>query len=61
MWHVGMTGSYANIQDETSRHRARPEDHLAPRLVDTGNFSADSYYLGGLETAFMHGPFLVQA
>jgi len=60
-WHVGIAGSYGNTKDGTARHRARPEGHLAPRLVDTGHFASDHYYLAGVETAFAHGPYGIQA
>jgi phosphate-selective porin OprO and OprP len=61
MWHVGMAGSYANVQDEENRFRAKPEANMAPRVVDTGLFASDSYYLGGVETALVHGPYSIQA
>jgi phosphate-selective porin OprO and OprP len=61
LWHVGIGASAANIQDETINYESRPEGHLAQSFVDTGNLNADHYYLGGVETAFVYGPYSLQA
>jgi len=44
-----------------NRFRARPENHLSPRLLDTGSIASDGYNLYGLEAAYGQGPFSVQA
>jgi phosphate-selective porin OprO/OprP len=58
--HLGWSGSFVEPRGEMVRFRARPESHLAPRLVDTGAFSADGQYLMALESALVYGPFSLQ-
>lgn len=42
------------------RFRSKPEAHLAPRVVDTGNFDADSVFLWNAEFALVLDSFSVQ-
>src|SRR5262249_49976005 len=42
------------------RYRSRPESHLAPYLIDTGEIDAHAAGLVGLEAAVVHGPFSLQ-
>lgn len=58
--HLGLAVSERSPEDDLVRFRARPESHLAPRLVDTGTFLADGVTLVGLEAALVEGPFSVQ-
>lgn len=58
--HVGVAYTHQEYKDEV-RFRARPEAHLAPRLVDTGTFSADSGDIVGAELAYVNGPLSLQA
>jgi len=57
--HLGAAYSVRNI-DDTIRFRARPEAHLAPRFIDTGNVLTGTYNLLGLEAAAVWGPFSIQ-
>lgn len=57
--HLGVAYSHREYEDPV-RFRARPEAGLAPRIVDTGEFVADSANLLGLEAAWVHGPFSLQ-
>ena len=52
----------ASSIDESVSFRQRPEVHLAERLVDTGDIAAvDSILKGGVEAAWVSGPFSAQA
>ena len=63
--HVGASVAVegpANAAADTSRFRARPEAHLAGRLIDTGTLSdVDQVTKFGLEGAWVHGPLSLQA
>ncbi len=58
--HFGVAYTHQNYEDDTVRFRARPEVHLAPRLVDTGTFSAEYGDFIGAEAAVVYGPFSLQ-
>lgn len=58
--HVGVAYTHQNYDDDTFRFRARPESHLSPRVVDTGNFAADYGDFFGAEAAWLTGPFSLQ-
>jgi len=58
--HLGASYSHQNYENDTLRYRARPETHLSPRVVDTGNFSAEYGDLIGFEAAWVEGPFSLQ-
>ena len=58
--HLGLSGSYVFSLSESIRYRARPESHLAPYFIDTGEIDAHSAGLVGLEAAVVHGPFSLQ-
>jgi phosphate-selective porin OprO/OprP len=58
--HVGLSGSHVFSPSVTIRYRSRPESHLAPYLVDTGDIDAQMAGMMGLEAAVVHGPFSVQ-
>lgn len=70
LWHVGMSaesGAIPSLTTATTRYSltARPEAHLAPSVVSTAwsNNLTDANYTNALnaETAFVYGPFSVQA
>jgi phosphate-selective porin OprO and OprP len=54
--HLGL-GASIQERDGSLRYRARPEAHLTPRLVDTGNFAGSGSTLLGGELAGVFGPF----
>ena len=58
--HLGLSASYVFSPNESTRYRSRPESHLAPYLVDTGDIDAKMASRVGLEAAVVHGPFSVQ-
>ena len=58
--HLGLAYTHQNYEDDTIRFRAGPEAHLAPRLVDTGTFSAEYGDFIGAEAAVVYGPFSLQ-
>ncbi len=57
--HVGVDYLRRNV-DETISYLSRPEAHLAPSFVDTGDVPADSAQTLNLETAAVNGPLSVQ-
>ena len=59
--HLGLSGSLLYAGESTVRYQSRPESHLAPFVVDTGDISADVAGILGLETAWVRGPWSVQA
>lgn len=59
--HTGLAYSYRGMSPEVQRTwRARPEAHLAPYLIDLA-LPIDHEQLLGAETAFVYGPFSLQA
>jgi len=58
--HVGAALAHRNYEGNRIRFRERPEAHLAPRVVDTGNFPAEDGDFLGAEVAWVHGPFSLQ-
>jgi phosphate-selective porin OprO/OprP len=59
--HLGLGYTHQNYEDDVIRFRARPESHMAPRVVDTGEFGAEYGDLIGTEAALVYGPLSVQA
>ncbi len=63
--HLGAAVAVEGPGDEaadTLRIRARPESHLATRLIDTGTISdVDDVRKLGLEAAYVNGPLTVQS
>jgi phosphate-selective porin OprO/OprP len=59
--HLGLSGNYSFSSDSTVRYRARPESHLAPFVVDTGDLNAQNSVIFGGEVALVQGAFSVQA
>ncbi|MFQ5590908.1 MAG: OprO/OprP family phosphate-selective porin, partial [Phycisphaerae bacterium] len=58
--HLGVAYAHRNYENDTVRFRARPEAHLAPRVVDTGTFAAEYGDFIGAEAALVYGPFSLQ-
>jgi phosphate-selective porin OprO/OprP len=58
--HVGVSCSRREPDEPTIRYQARPETHLSPRLLDTGEIAADRVDLVGFETALVTGPVSLQ-
>ena len=58
--HLGLSANILYSGDSTVRYQARPESHLAPYVVDTGNISSEGALVVGAEAAWIHGPFSVQ-
>jgi phosphate-selective porin OprO and OprP len=59
--HLGVSGSRIENPNGIARFRTRPEAHLAPRYVDTGEFAANYSFLVGAEAALVFGPLSAQA
>jgi len=61
--HLGASAAYRNPDDDTVRFRARPETGLTDeRLVSTGTLTrVEDYTTEGIEAAWIHGPFSLQA
>jgi len=58
--HLGLSANVLYSGDSTVRYRSRPESHLAPYVVDTGNISAQGALVVGGEIAWVSGPFSIQ-
>jgi phosphate-selective porin OprO/OprP len=60
LWHTGVGILHTDDQDGRVRFRARPQIREGPRLIDSGNFLADEYTTGNIETAIISGPLSIQ-
>ncbi len=58
--HLGLSASYVFASSNTVQYRSRPECHLAPRVVDTGEITARDAALIGAEVAYVRGPLSFQ-
>jgi phosphate-selective porin OprO/OprP len=58
--HLGGALSYREPGDDTLRFLSRPESNIGDVLVDTGFFAAKREVRGGLEAAYLDGPFSIQ-
>jgi phosphate-selective porin OprO/OprP len=58
--HLGLSVNCLYSATSSVRYRSRPESHLAPYVVDTGNIDANGALVAGAEAAWVHGPFSVQ-
>jgi phosphate-selective porin OprO/OprP len=58
--HLGLSSSYLYSGSEQIRYKSRPESHLAPALVDTGDIPAGDVSLLGAEVAMVKGSFSLQ-
>lgn len=60
LWHTGIGILHTDDQDGRVRFRARPQIKEGPHLIDSGNFFADEYTTGNIETALVSGPLSIQ-
>jgi len=58
--HCGLSANILYSAGNTVRYRSRPESHLAPHVVDTGDMQADGALVVGAEAAWVNGSFAVQ-
>lgn len=58
--HLGLSATISLGSADPIRYQARPESHLAPFIVDTGDVDANNAYLVGVEAAMVRGPFSLQ-
>jgi phosphate-selective porin OprO/OprP len=58
--HLGLAASLRSPLDGRIRFNSRPESHLAPRFVDTGDIAADGATLLGVEALAIRGPLTFQ-
>ena len=58
--HLGLSANILYSTDETVRYQARPESHLAPHVVDTGDIESQGALVLGAESAWVNGPLSVQ-
>ncbi len=59
--HWGVSGSAMTSTGGGFQYRSRPQNHLAPYLVDTGVIDGDRALVGGAEAAWVKGPLSVQS
>ena len=59
--HLGASFSARDPQGGSIEYRSRPEARFVPFFVDTGNMTAGSILLGGIEAVAVSGPFSMQA
>jgi phosphate-selective porin OprO/OprP len=58
--HLGLSANILYSASSTVRYRSRPESHIAPYIIDTGDLNASRAATIGLEAAWVNGPFSVQ-
>ena len=59
--HLGVSGSWLDSGDNLTQFRERPEAAIgAERLIDTGEFDADTITRYGAEALAIYGPFSLQ-
>lgn len=58
--HVGLSGYSLYAGGGSVRYQSRPESHLAPYLIDTGEIDADAAFVLGGEVAWVDGPLCLQ-
>ena len=58
--HLGLSANILYSASGTVRYRSRPESHLAPYVIDTGDIAADNAMVVGAEAAWVNGPFSLQ-
>ncbi len=59
--HLGLSANVLYSANSYVRYQTRPESHLAPYVIDTAVIHADRALVAGAETAWVNGPFSVQA
>lgn len=58
--HLGLSANVLYSGTSLVRYRSRPESHLAPYVVDTGDIAADGALVIGTEAAWVSGPLSLQ-
>lgn len=58
--HLGMNFNWLYSGSSSVRYRTRPESHLAPYVLDTGDLDAKSAFMVDAEAAWINGPLSVQ-
>ena len=58
--HLGLSADVLYSGNSYVSYRSRPESHLAPYVIDTGDIAADGALVLGAEAAWVNGPFSVQ-
>jgi phosphate-selective porin OprO/OprP len=58
--HLGLSANVLFSASSSVRYQSRPESHLAPYVIDTGDIAADGALVVGAEAAWVNGPFSVQ-
>jgi phosphate-selective porin OprO and OprP len=58
--HLGLSANVLYSGNSTVEYRSRPESHLAPYVVDTGDVAADGAFVAGAEAAWVQGPLSLQ-
>jgi phosphate-selective porin OprO/OprP len=53
LMHLGLSFSYVNAGGDSVQYRSRPECHIAPYVVDTGEIPANNADLLGAEIAYV--------
>jgi len=59
--HLGLSANILYSTSGSLRYRSRPESHLAPYVIDTGNMAADDAVVVDAEVAWVRGRFSVQS
>ncbi|HYW80774.1 MAG TPA: porin, partial [Thermoguttaceae bacterium] len=59
--HTGIAYSYRDVADGSHRFRARPEDHLGERVLDTTIAGINDYEMLNLQAALVYGPLSIQS
>ncbi len=58
--HVGLNFNSLYSASSSVRYRTRPESHLAPYVLDTGDIDARSAFMLDAEAAWINGPLSIQ-
>jgi phosphate-selective porin OprO/OprP len=58
--HLGLSANLLYSADSAVRYKTRPESHLAPYVLDTGDISSQGALVVGGEAAWLSGPLSIQ-
>jgi phosphate-selective porin OprO and OprP len=58
--HLGLSANVLYSGSSSVHYRSRPESHLAPYVVDTGDIAAEGSLVAAAEAAWVDGPLSVQ-
>jgi len=58
--HLGLNFNWLYSASSSVRYRTRPESHLAPYVLDTGDIDAKNAFMLDAEAAWINGPLSVQ-